>query len=69
MANLIDKIVQFLAVAKSGPFSRKGAGLQLFADLLALAFASSSLQFKEKIQNCYKVFFIYLTFFLFSCIF
>ncbi|KAJ3657367.1 hypothetical protein Zmor_009176 [Zophobas morio] len=53
--NLLEKIVQFLATANDGPFARKGAGLQLFSDLLAIAYASLTPQFKEKIQKCYKV--------------
>jgi regulator of telomere elongation helicase 1 len=53
--NLLDKLIQFLATVNDGPFARKGVGLQLFSDLLTIAYASVSPQFKEKIQKCYKV--------------
>lgn len=56
--NLIDKIIQFLAAVREGPFQRKGNGLQLLKDLLILVFASSSPEFKSKIKKCYKVCFI-----------
>jgi regulator of telomere elongation helicase 1 len=53
--SLLDKLIQFLATVNDGPFARKGVGLQLFSDLLTIAYASVSPQFKEKIQKCYKV--------------
>nr|XP_015834845.1 PREDICTED: regulator of telomere elongation helicase 1 homolog [Tribolium castaneum] len=53
--SVMDKIIQFLASGNEGPFARKGVGLQLFSDLLTIAFSSVSPQFKEKIKRCYKV--------------
>lgn len=47
--------MQFLSTVKEGPFQRRGNGLQLFEDLLRIAFASSTADFKAKIQKCYKV--------------
>lgn len=60
MVNWIEKSVQFLTVAaQSALTSRKGDGLELFADLLVIAFMESSLEFREKIKRCYKVHFMY----------
>ncbi|XP_044256116.1 regulator of telomere elongation helicase 1 homolog [Tribolium madens] len=53
--SVMDKIIQFLAAGNEGPFARKGVGLQLFSDLLTIAFSSISPQFKEKIRKSYKV--------------
>lgn len=39
--------------------TRSGDGLELFADLLLIAFMENSSEFKEKIKKCYKVHFMY----------
>lgn len=52
--------MQFLTVAQqSAMTTRKGSGLEAFADLLIVAFMETSVEFKEKIKKCYKVHFMY----------
>lgn len=56
----IEKSVQYLSVAQQSALTtRKGDGLEHFANLLVIAFMETSLEFKQKIKKCYKVHFMY----------
>lgn len=56
----IEKAVQYLSVAQQSALTtRKGDGLELFADLLIIAFMDKTPEFREKIKKCYKVHFMY----------
>lgn len=56
VVTLIETIIGFITTRKqSGPFQRKGNGLQLFGDLLRIVFISSKPDFKDKLNKCYKV--------------
>ncbi|XP_047352606.1 regulator of telomere elongation helicase 1 homolog [Vespa velutina] len=53
----LEKIISYLVTTSSSPFSRKGNALQKFADVLRILFSSgTSLQYRERIKQCYKVY-------------
>lgn len=60
MVYWIEKSVQYLTVAQQSALtSRRGDGLEMFSDLLVIAFMENSSEFKEKIKKCYRVHFMY----------
>ncbi|XP_054004616.1 regulator of telomere elongation helicase 1 homolog [Hylaeus anthracinus] len=53
----LDKIILYLTTTSTSPFARKGNALQKFSDLLRVVFSNaSSLYYREKIKQCYKVY-------------
>lgn len=57
MIEKLEKIVSYLNTTSSSPFSKKGNALQKFADVLRTLFSSgSTLQHRERIKQCYKVY-------------
>ncbi|XP_022905755.2 regulator of telomere elongation helicase 1 homolog [Onthophagus taurus] len=53
--SLCDKITNFLATASESPFKRRGDGLSLLSDLLAIVFIKPSPTFQAKTNECFKV--------------
>ncbi|XP_014606686.1 PREDICTED: regulator of telomere elongation helicase 1 homolog [Polistes canadensis] len=53
----LEKIVSYLVTTNTSPFARKGNALQKFINVLRVLFSSgNSLQHREKIEQCYKVY-------------
>lgn len=52
---LLDKLIQFLSTGQENPFQRTGNGLQLLQDLLLVVYQKTSDEFKNRINQCYKV--------------
>lgn len=55
MISLLDNLIQFMSTSRENPFQRTGAGLQMLHDLLLIVFQNISKDFKERINQCYKV--------------
>lgn len=48
--------MEYLSVAtEDGPFKRKGNALKLLEDALRVIFMDNSIQFKQRVEKCYKV--------------
>ncbi|GLV35707.1 Regulator of telomere elongation helicase 1 [Carabus blaptoides fortunei] len=52
---LLDSLIQFMSTTRDSPFQRTGTGLQMLHDLLLIVFQNVSTEFKERINQCYKV--------------
>jgi regulator of telomere elongation helicase 1 len=57
ISELLDKVIQFLTVASTSPYQRKGNGLQKFADLVKIVFSKShfTADHMERVKKSYKV--------------
>jgi regulator of telomere elongation helicase 1 len=57
IADLLDRVIQFLTVASTSPYQRKGTGLQKFSDLVKIVFSKShfTADHMERVKRSYKV--------------
>lgn len=56
IAQLLENIIQYIAtITEKNNFVRRGGGLQILAESLAIIFAGSGPEYRASIDKCYKV--------------
>ncbi|XP_058817488.1 regulator of telomere elongation helicase 1 homolog [Topomyia yanbarensis] len=56
IAQLLENIIQYIAtITEKNNFVRRGGGLQILAEALAIVFAGSGQEYRASIARCYKV--------------